>query len=189
MRPRTARENELPYSSSPPVQFVYRSTAPLSAGAYQWNDAPSALYFPISGPTGATLRKILNTTMYYVRDITMTADIDEMDYTVAISPGSASPLCIPYLTLHLDSRGMSSLFREPFLMPKFLQNFGYKHFFEVTQTPDQLRGSFHGTLIQTPALIGKTSITLTAIMSVQEVTDQEYMKAFKIRYSREALRE
>lgn len=180
---RTARENELPYSSSPPIQFVYRSTTPLNAGKYIWNDAPSSLYFPISGTAGR--RKILNTTLYYLRDITLTADIDEQDYVSAVSANSASPDCIPYLTLHLDSRGSSSLLREPFLMSKFLQNFGYRQFFTVTQTPDELKGSFRGTLTQTPALIGKASITLSAIMSVQEITDQEYMRAFAARFEGE----
>ena len=167
-----AYEYEIPYFTSPPVQYVYRSTANLVFGAYTWADNPSPLYFPIAGSAGAVLRRVQSRALYYIRDITVKADIDKNDYPAALS----AP--IPYLSLHLRSQGRTSLFREPFVVPSFLENFQYRQFVHITQDPEEMLGSFRGALIQTPALIGKASITLTAVLSVQEISDHEYVNRF-----------
>jgi len=161
------REGDIPYWTSPPIQYVYTKTAPLAAGAYTWVDQPGDM---------TPVRPVRNTLLYYFRDITLYADIEEADFSAALD---VTPQFRPSLR---GSGNRAVLFREPILMPRFLQNFGYRLFWETNQTPERLLGSFRGTLTQTPALIGKTSITLTAIISAQEIKDRNYVDQFKKMY-------
>lgn len=162
------REGDIPYWLSPPIQYVYTSQASLVAGQYIWADPPSSL---------TPIRPVINTSLYYFRDITLSADIEEDDFSAALKYGS-----MPYLGMYLRSNANANLFREPFYMPRYVQNFGYRLFWETHQTPDELLAAFTGTLTQTPALIGKTTISLTAIISAQEISDPNYRKAFHQMY-------
>jgi len=160
------RIEDLPYWTSPPIQFVYESTAALAAGVYTWNDAPLPL---------TPLRPIRENILYYFRTISLAADISEEDFTGAI-------VVNPQFLTFLQSTAQAPLFREPVQMNKFYVNFDYRLVWMTQSGQDQLFAAFRGTLLQTPALIGKNAITLKAIISAQEIADEQYIKAFKIAY-------
>lgn len=156
------RAEDLPYWNSPPIQFVYESTTPLDLGGYQWDDVPTAL---------TPDRPLLENAMYFFRSISLSANIAELDYESALA---VNPQFFTFL--RGDSRAI--LFREPIQFNRFYNQLEYRLFWLPRRTNDQLLGSFRGTLVQTPALIGKNTITLKATISAQEIINNAFVKKF-----------
>jgi len=160
------RMEDLPYISSPPVEFTYSQAAPFAAGKYTWFSGPTAIL-----PN----RPIMAGTLYYIRNITLSADIEEVDFTSNIST-------VPTFQMYLKSRAKSILFREPIYMVKFMQNFDYRFTWLTRQNGDQLFASFNGVLNQSANLVGKSPINLVAVVSAQEIVDEGYIKMFSDRF-------
>ncbi len=155
---RVPRIEDLPYFTSPPVMFTYQKAASLVGGAYAWADRPSVL---------TPDRPILDNAVYYFRSVTMVADISELDFEASIN-------VTPQFRTFLASDANTILFREPILMTRYFQNFDYRLVWTASRGDNQLRAGFTGTLLQTAGLLGKTSITLKAVISAQEIVDEEY---------------
>jgi hypothetical protein len=162
------RLEDLPYISSPPIQFTYTSPAVFAAGKYTWNDPASPL-----NPN----RPILANCLYYFRSITFVADIAEQDFIANSVPGS-----VPKFQMFLRSTGKQILFREPVTMAKYLQNFDYRLVWLTQNDDDVLTASFSGILNQSIGTIGKTPINLSAVISAQEIVDTGYIRMFKEKY-------
>lgn len=160
------RLEDLPYVSSPPIQFVYQSTAALALGLYVWNDPPQVL---------TPNRPILTNAIYFFRNVTLAADISPIDFSAAI-------VTTPQFYMFRQGDARAVLFREPLQMPMFLDQFDYRLCWLSQQQNDQLFAAFRGSLVQTPNLIGKTSITLKAIITAQEIADKNYVESFKSAY-------
>jgi len=157
------KESNAPLANSRPVQLVYRKTVPLLGGAYTWVGTRELLSYQ---------RPLLHNAAYIVKNVTLSADIDEGDFTSSIT-------AIPEFMLYLEGTGISPEFREALLMPKYLDAYWYRLLIEPHQNPDRIYASFQGVLNQTPNLVGKASITLTAMVMLQEVIDDHYLKALK----------
>lgn len=164
------RAEDLPYWSSPPIQFVYESTAALALGAYTWNDAPTAF---------TPQRPILINALYYFRNITLVADIAEFDF-------SSNIVTTPEFYTFLESYSDAVLFREPLQMNKFYDQFIYRFWWQTYRSDDIIKGAFRGSIIQGPGLVGKSSITLKAIIAAQEIVDEHYINLFKANYPKPA---
>lgn len=161
------RADDLPYWDSPPVQFIYQSTATLSLGRYIWSDSASPL---------TTTRPIQSNGLYFFRNITLTADIAEFDFTLNL-------VISPQFLMYRVSDALAPLFREPILMNKFYQQFEYPLWWHAKSEEDQLRAAFiTGQVDQGANLIGKNSVTLKAIISAQEVLDENYIQHFMSTY-------
>lgn len=160
------RIEDLPYYSAKPIEFVYSSTTTLAAGFYTWADGPTAL---------TPDRSIMENVLYYFRSVTFSANIEELDYTSCI-------VTMPAFQMYLKSNAKAIFFREPVYMAKYLQNFDYRLAWLTQRAGDQLLASFNGLLLQNANLVGTTSITLTAVISAQEVTDEKFIKLFKQAY-------
>jgi hypothetical protein len=152
------RIEDLPYWDSPPIQFVYESTAPLIAGSYYWND-PAMPLNPI--------RPLVDNAVYYFRNITLAADISELDFEANISTA-------PNFYTFLSADARTVLFREPINMNMFYQQFDYRLVWSRAKGANQLLAAFTGALLQGPSLIGKTSITLKAVISAQEIVNESF---------------
>jgi hypothetical protein len=163
---RIPRIEDLPYNSSKPIEFIYQSQVSLYGGQYKWADQPSPL---------AALRPLQVNTLYYFRTLTLSADIGEEDFTSCTT-------VMPNFQMFLTSQANSILFREPIYMGNFLQNFDYRFTFLTPQENDQLTGAFNGTLTQNANLIGVLYITLTAVISAQEITDDSFISLFTSKY-------
>lgn len=161
-----ARLEDLPYWSSPPIQFVYESTATLALGQYVWADVP-AVFTPD--------RPIRDNVLYYFRNLSLIADTAEFDY-------SSNIVTTPLFYTFRESDDQAVLFREPIQMNKFYDQFVYRFTWITHRADDILYGAFRGVLIQGPGLIGKNSVTLKAIISAQEVVDEQYIDLFKSHY-------
>jgi hypothetical protein len=160
------RLEDLPYWTSPPIQFVYESEATLALGLYTWDDAASVL---------TPDRPILPNALYFFRNISLAADIAELDYHGAI-------VTTPQFFTFLESDARAVLFREAITMNKYYENFDYRLTWSSGSGQEQLYAAFRGVLLQTPPLIGKTSITLKAIISAQGIVDDHYINLFKKEY-------
>lgn len=157
------RLEDLPYWTSPPVQFVYRSTAPVIAGTYTWADPPTVLTYS---------RPVLETAIYYIRNISLSANIDALDYSQNLAN-------IPQFQLYLQSTGKTILFREPVIMTQFFEQMDFRFLWNTNQDNDILYGSFVGSLTQGAGLIGKGSVTLTAVVLAQEIVDHNFINLFR----------
>lgn len=152
------RIEDLPYWDSPPIQFVYESTAPLLGGSYYWNDVPSPL---------SPQRPLVDNAVYYFRSISLIAEIDEIDFESNITDA-------PQFYTFLTADAKAVLFREPIVMNKYYTQFDYRLVWSRARGANQLLGAFTGTLLQGPTLIGKTAITLKAIISAQEIVNEQF---------------
>ena len=160
---RVPRIEDLPYATSPPVQWVYESTANLAAGQYVWADVPAAMVYN---------RPVLTNVVYYIRNISLTADITEADFTsnLAVSPT---------FQLYFSLDPFNVLLREPFLMNKFYDQFDFRYMLLTQKDGNTLFGAFlTGTIRQGANLIGKQNITLKMVLSAQEIADQYFVEAF-----------
>lgn len=161
-----ARLEDLPYWSSPPIQFVYESQANLALGNYVWADTPGVF---------TPNRPIRENVLYFFRNISLSADIAEVDFTSNI-------VTTPQFYTFRESDTQAVLFREPIQMVKFFEDFAYRFAWETHRVDDILYGAFTGSLVQGPGLIGKASITLKAIISAQEIVDDNFINLFKAHY-------
>lgn len=160
------RIEDLPYFSSPPVQFVYESQISVALGLFTWADVPSPL---------TPLRNVMENAVYYIRSISLFADIEEFDFQGAL-------VIAPSFQIYKPSEATVHLFKEPIIMNTFLRQFDFRSIYITAKTNDQILCSFTGVLAQTPALVGKANITLKAIMSVQEINDDRFIELFKEKY-------
>ena len=160
------RADDLPYWTSPPIQFVYESTQAVAAGSFTWADAPSALT-----PT----RPILENALYYFRSISITADVSELDYTTNITT-------TPLFRVYKQSDSNAVLYREPFQCNKFYDQFNYPFWWSTGLQNDALLAGFNGVLFQGAALVGKANVTLKAVISAQEIVDDAFIDKFKQNY-------
>jgi hypothetical protein len=160
------RIEDLPYATSPPIQFVYESTAHLVLGNYLWADPPSPLL---------ALRPVRPNTLYFIRNVTLSADVEELDFTTNI-------VTAPQFYGYMQSDSRAVLFREPLIMVKFMQQFDFRYAFRTQQENDQLFAGFTGQLVQGAGLIGKVAITLKAIIAAQEIVDDGFNRLFFEKY-------
>lgn len=160
------RAEDLPYWTSPPIQFVYESTATLALGNYTWADAASAL---------TPNRPILENAIYFFRSISISADVSELDFTANITT-------TPLFRVYKQSDSNAVLYREPFQCNKFYNQFDYRFWWSTGLQNDALLAGFNGVITQGAAFIGKGSITLKAVISAQEIVDDSFIESFKAPY-------
>jgi hypothetical protein len=160
------RIEDMPYWSSPPIQFVYEQTANLVLGTYTFATAGNAPQ-PL-----AISRPIIENTIYYMRNITLSADIGRDDFLGAI-------VTTPNFQLYKQSENNVQLYRESIRMSDYFQQFDFRLAWQTQRSVDQLLGTIVGQLTQTVALIGKSSITIKAIISAQEIVDQKFTRLFR----------
>lgn len=160
------RIEDLPYTNSPPLQWTYESTANLNLGQYVWTDTPSA-FTPV--------RPLLENALYYIRSITLSADVDELVFQGAL-------VTAPSFYTYVEKQGNVPLFREPIRMNRYYEDFTYRLTWGTQSGNEEVLGAFRGTLLQTADLIGKSSVTLKATMTVQEIVDKKFINLFRDGY-------
>lgn len=172
----STKESDIPYWTSPPLQFVYESTAALALGRYTFADNPSALT-----PT----RPLLENALYFFRSISFSADASELDYTQNVI--STATAVAPLFYVYKESDSNAVLYREPFSCNKFYDQFDFRFWWQTGKVNDQLLAGFTGAIMQGAAFVGKASMTLKVIISAQEIVDDAFIEAFKDNYLQDFL--
>lgn len=157
------RIEDLPYWSSPPIQFVYERTAALALGQYVFGGAQQALAVP---------RPIIQNTIYFFRNVSMSANISEADFQASIAT-------TPVIQFYKQAENGVQLFREPLRMNQYFQQFDYRLAWQTQASNEQLLASIYGILNQTAGLIGKASITIKVTISAQEVSEPSFIRLFR----------
>lgn len=172
------RLNDIPYLSSPPLLFTYSQTAAVVAGSYTFTNAKSV--FTPSRPIQPNI-------LYMFETMDFAMDIDQGDYFGAIAT-------LPQFSMYLQSDASSPAFREPMQLAKYFNTLPYKlavmgsELLGVSDQPtlqgfqnNRLLGGVNGVLTQTPALLGKLSITAILVFAVQEISEHRFIADFKAR--------
>lgn len=170
---------DIPYLTSPPLLFTFRQTAAVVAGSYTFPQTTTIAFNPS--------RPIQPNILYMFESVTFAFDIDENDYFGAIAT-------LPQFSMYLQSDAAAPSLREPLQLAKYLPALPYRLAVmgsELLGASDntalqgfqsnRLLGNVTGVLAQTPALIGKMSVTALLIFSVQEISDNKFIEDFKQR--------
>lgn len=161
----------IPYGKgAEPFELIFKQTAILDyAGQY---------VFAIDKQYPTPNINIMLNSLYYIWACTFAADVAEADFHGAM-------LISPVFSLYV-SNDMMPILKNPIDCPLYYNGLIFRKGILVsTSTGDQLvadtshfLGTFQGTFVQTPALIGKQDMTLTMILSVQEIGDRDFITQF-----------
>jgi hypothetical protein len=182
---------------SSPLACVFRVNAKLINTKYVWTFNNKVEAFP--------LVDIQKEFLYYIYGVSFSADISLLDYQASLeiedistnTPRQPDANTIPTFNLYLKSENSGSILRQPFAIPTYYSDVDYR-FFKKPKTAsgtgsttsgglagltgeqiNSLQGSFNGTLIQTPNLVGKQSINLIATIFIQEITSDKQIQNFR----------
>lgn len=173
---------DIPYWTSPPLVFTYRETANILAGSYTFLSSTKGVFTPS--------RPIRANALYKFWTFDFAMDVAEIDYLGAITT-------LPQFSMFLQSDAAAPALREPIPLAKYFNTLPYslsvlgEELLEraypganaVTPTQgytfNRLLGSVEGALLQTPALMGKNSVTATTVFTVQEIVDEHFISEFK----------
>jgi hypothetical protein len=162
-----------------PSQLVFRVSAPLSAGKYTWTPRLKVAAIP-----QVDLQSVY---LYKIYAYSFSADIDELDYQVAIDIGGDK---VPQFRLYVDSDAKAPILRQPLALANYYTDVDYRKWRKFrsasgvkTQSQiNQMRGSFDGTLNHLPSMIGKLEINLILTLFIQEIRDDQLIRELQSEY-------
>jgi len=172
---RNAPIYNFPLKYSEPEQFVFKQTVQL-------NTAGNFL-FPINKQRFTPDLILEDEAVYYLRTLTFGGDVAAEHYTMAT-------IIEPVFHLYLESEAGAPQLKNPIALPIYFHNQLYQKLLEPTVLEgdgllagtNRFLGSFEGTIQQIPPLIGKTALTLTMIITAQEITDETFIAELKKTY-------
>lgn len=156
----------LPYSQSRPLVIAGRLTAPLFDGAYTW-----AGEITNSSPDVSLRASFL----YVLSSISFAADLEPADYSAAIDPTYTES---PIPSFRILQRGGQSVLPDAVPVPMFFNDLGICFPFAPKTDANRIQFSALGRITQTPALVGKASVTLSVSAILYEVSDPVWIRKF-----------
>jgi hypothetical protein len=162
------RTIDVPVFHTKPVIFTFQQAITVNmAGNYVW---------PLTRVPFTPNLALSPRTLYLVRTLTFSANIGEADYQGAI-------VTMPHFNIYVEQSGFIPDFRAPVPLPMYFQNLAYEYsvFYRggsdnLNNTEENFYGTFEGTLVQTANLVGKQSVTLTVLLTVQEIEDNDFIR-------------
>ena len=156
----------LPYSQSRPLILAGRLTAPLVAGVYTWDGSP------FDAVPAVTLRAEY---LYILASVSVAADLDGSDYSAAIDTSYAAS---PIPTVRILQRFGQSVLPDAVPVPTYFSDLGILYPFAPRVQGNGVQFSALGQLVQTPALVGKPSVSLAVSALLYEVIDPVWIRRF-----------
>ena len=175
-------KNQIPLISANPIQITYRETANLGLGLYTWLLTVNGLFNP---------RMDLNPNhLYAFQSMSFSADIEGFDYQAAIDTSLNGG---PRFFLQTEGEAGGSILGQPVPLPTYFDDSPFDFWDRNNKTvgadfgsgnmllmnmrdSNQYMGSFEGRLIQTPALVGKASITMIMRFNLIEIKDEKFAR-------------
>lgn len=171
------RVGDLPYWSSPPMQFSFTEVATLTLGEYPFEAERTVM---------TNTKNLNNSTLIYFYDMSFSADIPLLDYQNALQLASGDNE-IPQFSMFMQSDRNAPVLQDPILCQDYFNGQDYQLLIEPKQTPNKLNAFFRGKLKQTAALAGISKINLTFTFYAQQITDDNFIQSFKQGYPRPTL--
>ena len=167
-----ARIEDLPYLSSPPMQFTFTQSASLTVGQYIFEDDAQVV---------GNNKNITDNTLLYIKAISFSADVDLLNYQIAkkLVTGETD---IPTFSLFLQSEARGAVFVDPIQLGDYFNDQEYRKVILAKQEPNEMTGFFRGTLQQHAGLAGIAEINLTMNIWVQQITNDNFIEALKKNY-------
>lgn len=162
---RVARIEDLPYYTSPPIQFTYTQQAALTIGQYPFILTKAAMNNTV---------QLTDNSLIYIRDISFYADIDKQDYQEALKLAGGT-LDVPELSLYMAGNAAVPIFRNPIFLGNYFREQSYRKLIMPKFTPNNLLASIQGTLQQHAALAGVNEINITVELFCQEIVDDNFI--------------
>lgn len=168
-----ARIEDLPYYTSPPIQFTLNQAADLTLGTYP--------FLQLTKTAMGNTNNITDNTLLYVRNISFSCDIPEIDYQQALKL-AAGTVDIPRFNMFFVSNALSPQMRNPLILQKYMTEQEYRLIMMPKQTPNIIKANVTGVLQQTAALAGVDEINAFIEVFVQEIVDDKFIAALKKDY-------
>jgi hypothetical protein len=165
--------DELPYNTSPPIQFTYAQSAALTLGQYPFLAAVKN----VMGYNG----NITSNALYYLRNLSFACDIPELDYQQALKLAGGT-VNIPRFNMFFSKDAHSPIIPNALQLNQFFDGIDFKQTFSPRVLPNDLKGNITGTLQQTANLAGVNEINATVELFFQEITDDNFIAHFRKRY-------
>lgn len=155
--------NILPWHTSKPIFAVGQEIAPLVGGKYVFSNQ----LLEFSPPEIFT-----ENALYIISQISFNCDVSVLDYQAAIVKN-------PTLMLHQSADGNTPLLRKQLVLPTYLEQQEFVHPFYPRHSPNHLNFSLRGEIAQTAALVGKTALKASIMVTYYEVVDDKFIQEFK----------
>lgn len=166
------RIGDIPLWTSPPMKFSFTQQATLTLGNYPLTSTRALM----------TNQKNLNdSTLLYFYDMTFSADIPLQNYLDALQLSGGGNL-IPKFYIFMGSNRNAPQFQDPIVCQDYFNGQHFPFVIEPKQTPNTLTAYFEGTINQTAALAGRQYINFTFSFYVTQITDDNFIHAFKQGY-------
>jgi len=169
---RVARLEDLPYYSSPPIQFIHTQQGALALGTYPFVIAKVVMQNTI---------QLSDNSLIYIRNISFYADVPELDYQLALQL-AAGTVNIPRLSIYFSGNASVPLLRNPIFLGNYFREQDYRILVRPKVTPNTIQAAIEGTLQQHGGLAGIGQINLTAEVYCQEIVDDNFVSAVTKKY-------
>lgn len=166
------RIEDLPYNSSPPMQFTFTQSAVLTLGTYP---------FIAERATIGNNKNITDNNIIYIKAVSFSADIPVLTYQAALKLFGGITN-IPTFSIFLQSDASAPIFTDPIQLGDYFKDQEYKKLLMPKQLPNRMSAFFRGTLQQTAALAGVSEINLTMNVWAQSITDDAFIAALRLKY-------
>lgn len=169
---RVARMEDLPYYSSPPIQFIHTQQGALALGVYPFVIAKAAMQNTI---------QLSDNSLIYIRNISFYADVPELDYQMALQL-AAGTVNIPRLSIYFSGNASVPLLRNPVFLGNYFREQDYRMLVRPKVTPNTIQAAIQGTLQQHGGLAGIGQVNLTVEIYCQEIVDDNFVSAITKKY-------
>lgn len=156
----------LPLLVSPPVLWVFKQTVQAIGGAFTFTGAKLAFSPPIL---------LQSLSVYYLKSLTFFADVASEDYSGAID-------VTPVFHIYMPQEAGATFMQQGTPLGGYIQNLPFEYMYQPTQDNNPVTGALTGKVNKTASLAGKSALTMTVIVAVQEIRDQGYANAVKAGY-------
>lgn len=164
---------DIPFWTSPPLQFTFSQTAEIEAGQYNFEGA---------GQEMVGNKNINDNTLILINTMSFSASIPREVYQEALALTTLPNTFIPNFNMFLESGRNAPVLRDPVELNDYFVSQVFTQLIDPKVTPNRLSAFFRGTLQQTAALAGISEITLNIQIFCQEITDDNFIQAVKKGY-------
>lgn len=166
MTRRIARIEDLPYYTSPPLQFTWTQTGTLALGVYPFTLAAKDRM--------ANNVQLTDNSLIYIRNISFYADVPELDYQQALKLAGGT-VDIPRLSIYMEGNAGVPILRVPIELGNYFREQSYRLLVMPKFTPNFLLAAIEGTLQQHAGLAGFNEVNISVELFCQEIIDDNFI--------------